>query len=183
MASGRRPQADGIVRTARSAPTGRRGRPTERLELVPELGLAVGVDLGATNCRLVAADLTGRVLSQRVVPVRPELTVVRLSRWLSRQVDDLLADQSGRTGAIRATVIGVPGAVRPDGIQVGVAWNLPQIEGTKFGCRMSDALPGIVKLDNDVNTALYGELNYGAARDARTAVMITIGTGSGRPWR
>jgi hypothetical protein len=54
------PQADGIVRVTRSRPTGRRGRPTERLELVPDLGLAVGVDLGATNCRVVAADITGR---------------------------------------------------------------------------------------------------------------------------
>ena len=49
----------------------------------------------------------------------------------------------------------------------------------KLGKRLAGRVLGDVLVDNDANAALWAEARFGAARDVRDAVMLTLGTGIG----
>jgi glucokinase len=53
------------------------------------------------------------------------------------------------------------------------------LDGVPFRAVIAERVGLPTYVDNDVNLALLGELEVGAARGARSAVMLTIGTGIG----
>lgn len=138
------------------------------------LGTVVGVDLGGSNCRLVATDLLGRVLgrTRRRTPAR--LSTVKLARWVSDQVSSLLEDRP-----VGRVAMGLPGIVDPQTGAVRGAPNLPQVEGLSFVEAIREQVPVPVTFDNDSNMAVLGEIRLGAARGRCNVVMFTIGTGLG----
>jgi predicted NBD/HSP70 family sugar kinase len=76
---------DGLLaETGRGASTG--GKPRTLLTLVPEARWAVGVQLGRDALTVLRADLTGRVVADRQVPID-------LAAWGPGPVLDLLAEQ------------------------------------------------------------------------------------------
>jgi predicted NBD/HSP70 family sugar kinase len=161
---------EGLVRQADEVPTGQRGRRAVELELAAELGLACGVDMGATNTRVVVSDLGGRPVAVRRVATPPDLDAAGLARWLAGHV---------QRENLWATSIGVPGVVDPATDAISASENLPAVEGPEFARAVRAALPGRVVFDNDANAALLGELAFGAGRGRRSVVVFTIGTGVG----
>ncbi|MGW9209447.1 ROK family transcriptional regulator [Embleya sp. NPDC055664] len=181
---------EGLVREGAVLQTGRRGRQGVVIEVAAERGVAVGVDLGGTTCRFLATDLLGRSPRYHEEPTPRHLAADHLADWLAERVRALYAtagpaagSDTTRPGAapdvLRAGVIGLPGAVAADGLEVRGATNLPQIEGDLFTRRLRRALEGTVAFGNDADLALEGELRHGAARTADTAVMFTVGAGFG----
>ncbi|MFE5330030.1 ROK family transcriptional regulator [Embleya sp. NPDC056575] len=181
---------EGLVREGAVLQTGRRGRQGVVIEVAAERGVAVGVDLGGTTCRFLATDLLGRSPRYHEEPTPRHLAADHLADWLAERVRALYttagtaaAPDTSRPAAapdvLRAGVIGLPGAVAADGLDVRGATNLPQIEGDLFTRRLRRALEGTVVFGNDADLALEGELRHGAARTADTAVMFTVGAGFG----
>jgi predicted NBD/HSP70 family sugar kinase len=179
----------GLVREGEPTREQRLGRSSIPLELAAERGLVCGVDLGATNVRLTIADLDCRPLavSRQATPHVDDAGM--LAQWLSDEVRRLVERANGHTGALWATVIGVPGVVHPSSGEIRFAPNLDVITGG-WGSSVSDLLPGLLVVDNDANLALRGEMQFGAGRGLRSLVMFTIGTGigagvavDGRLWR
>ncbi len=168
--------AEGIVREERELRVETRGRRAVLLDVVAERSHVVGVDLGATNTRIVLADLSGRPLVATRFPTRRDAPAGELADWLAHEI---------RTTAravwpsVASVCIGVPGAVRTSGGQISNAPNLSQVEEPVFLSRLRDRLGKPLLLDNDANYALLGELHFGAAHQATTAAMLTIGTGLG----
>jgi glucokinase len=79
---------------------------------------------------------------------------------------------------VAAVGFGIPALVR---FETGVSeWSthLP-LEGVPFRDLMSERLGLPVWVDNDANVALLAEHRAGAARDARHAVLLALGTGIG----
>jgi glucokinase len=73
----------------------------------------------------------------------------------------------------------VAGLLDHEGV-VRQAPNLPAFEGWRVADELSARLGGLAVLaENDVNALAYGELCRGAARDARHAVVLALGTGVG----
>ncbi|MFI1581655.1 ROK family transcriptional regulator [Embleya sp. NPDC020630] len=173
---------EGLVREGAVLQTGRRGRQGVVIEVAAERGVAVGVDLGGTTCRFLATDLLGRSPRYHEEPTPRHLAADHLADWLAERVRALYAAAGTDTAVpdvLRAGVIGLPGAVAADGLDVRGATNLPQIEGDLFTRRLRRALEGTVAFGNDADLALEGELRHGAARTADTAVMFTVGAGFG----
>jgi predicted NBD/HSP70 family sugar kinase len=75
--------------------------------------------------------------------------------------------------------LGLPGAVSRADRSVSDAPNLRQVEDPTFLRLLDQQLGMSVEVDNDSNYALLGELRFGAARDAQTAIMFTVGAGLG----
>jgi predicted NBD/HSP70 family sugar kinase len=167
----------GLAREEGPSPaTARRGPRPAVVAFRAEEWVICGVDLGATNVRILASDLAGRVLAVERLPIPAGLDRVRLAGWLK----DRVVRAAPREESIRATAIGVPGVVHPATDEIRHADNLPAINGSAaFSDSLKSVFPGKLVLGNDANLAVLGEAAFGAARGHSSAVMFTLGTGVG----
>jgi glucokinase len=133
----------------------------------------IGVDAGGT--KLLAGALAGDAEVHHRV----------LRRWgggdreqvLATMVEAVEEVRAGEPGA-RAVGFGIPSLVDfRSGTSVSSV-HLP-LDGVPFRELMSERLGLPAYVDNDVNAALIAEARVGAARGARHAVMLTLGTGIG----
>lgn len=167
---------ENLVRELTGIPTESRGRPPIPLEVIGERSLVLGVDLGASNTRLVVADLTGRPVLVKRVETPVDLAPAQLGSWLAELLHTAASDLWPR---IEAVALGLPGAVNPTGRVITNAPHLPQVEGAIFLTILERELGLSIEIDNDANYALLGEAHFGAARRSPNAVMFTLGAGLG----
>jgi len=131
----------------------------------------LGIDVGGTNTKLVHLGPEGpRPLEP--LPTRgedgPEDYFARLATRIQAE-------------GLRPEAIGLAFAGLVDlGGRVIQAPNLARFEGVRPQEALARSLPGVpVVVDNDVNAMLRGEQEFGAARGARNALMLGLGTGVG----
>jgi glucokinase len=91
---------------------------------------------------------------------------------MARLVRALPAEQPTPVG------VGTAGLVDRDGM-VRYAPNLPMLRRAPLRAALAEELGVPVVVDNDANTAAWGEVCHGAARGCRHALVITLGTGIG----
>jgi predicted NBD/HSP70 family sugar kinase len=170
--------AERLVAEGAAVPSGQRGRNAVSLHLTDAVGVVCGIDLGGGNCRRIVSDVRGRRLARAKDETPVHLDAAELAGWLAARVASLVAE-AGHPGPLRAVAIGLPGMVTEDGLRIGGAPNVPQIEGTEFARGLREAIPVPVRLDNGANLALLGELRFGSGRGMSTVVMLTLGAGLG----
>jgi predicted NBD/HSP70 family sugar kinase len=169
---------EGLVRQAAELPATHRGRRAVELELAAEVGLTCGIDIGATNTRIIVSDLSGTPVGVRRLRTPSGGDAQSLTDWLVGNVFELCGD-GGDADRLWSTSIGVPGVVDPQSDGITCGHNLPAVEGLAFVRAIRAALPGTVVFDNDANAALVGEMAFGAGRGCRSVVVFTLGTGIG----
>lgn len=138
------------------------GRPQSRK------GVVVGVDVGASKILAGLATADGHILATMRVA-----TDVSGERALIRQIEDVVAEIAQE---VRAIGLGVPGLVLPDG-RITVI-NIP-LEGVRLAALLNTRLGVPVAVENDADAAALAEHRFGAARGAKTAIVLTLGTGVG----
>ncbi len=130
----------------------------------------IGLDVGGTKILGVARASDGSIVGE----LRTE------SEYDEGSLFDAMTELTRRLGgdATRALGIGIAGLVTADG-RLRYAPNLPGVEEIDISTEMEkrSGLPTIV--DNDANVAGYAEVIQGAARGARHALVVTLGTGIG----
>jgi predicted NBD/HSP70 family sugar kinase len=166
--------ARGLVVEGPPIPSSEPGRQAASLQVAAGQGVVCGVDLGATNCRVLAGDLMGRPVARRKESTRSDLGTRDLGDWIADLVLSVAAGQR-----LSAVAVGVPGMVGTDGATISGATNLPTVNGKGLAERIRRRLRVPVGLHNDANVALLGEMRYGAARHLENAAMVTVGTGLG----
>jgi predicted NBD/HSP70 family sugar kinase len=166
----------GLVREADPAPDG----PTYGavfFEPVPEAALVLGLDLGTRFLRGAICDLAGAVRARHDV----ELPRAEASEVLERMAE-LSAALVEATGLPRervdSAVVGVPGAVAPDG-RVLLAENIHGLEDIDVPAETERVLDMPVTVENDVNLAAVGEGWRGVGRGVDDFVFVSVGTGLG----
>ena len=138
----------------------------------------VGIDLGGTNVAVGVVDENKQIIARASIKTRPE-----------RMLDDVIYDigccvkeavkKAGITLQDCVSVgIGSPGYCRAaEGLVVyanNLGWkNVPLCD------ELRQELGVPVRLSNDANCAALGEVFAGAAKGAKSAIMITLGTGVG----
>lgn len=132
----------------------------------------VGVDVGGTKiaAALVADD--GAILAARRTPTpRDGDALLDAAARLVREV------VSGASTPLRAVGLGIASLLTHDGRAL---WSTHlDIADRRPGDELS-ALVGLpVVVDNDANVAALAEARFGAAREHRSSVMMTLGTGIG----
>jgi glucokinase len=137
----------------------------------------LGIDFGGTNAKGVLVDAAGNVVAHESLPSHAgEPSRVAMVDLVRRLVTAL----SDRVGGARPERLGLaaPGLASTDGRRI--AW-LPADKLDIEGIDWTDALdwPTPVPVLNDAHAALLGEVWVGAARGARDAVLLTLGTGVG----
>lgn len=131
-----------------------------------------GVDVGGTKILGVVVDAEGSVLAERRIATPPD------GEGLADAVVELVNALSADAGAVEAIGVGIAGLVTRDGV-VRYSPNIAALRETPLAAELTTRIDLPVVLDNDANTAAWGELAHGAAANARNALIVTIGTGVG----
>jgi predicted NBD/HSP70 family sugar kinase len=169
--------AAGLVREVEAHHAG--GRKPIVLEINPDLGYVVGIDMGATHITLILADFAGREIQvlDASVDIRegPQSCLAQMDRHLKAMLE-----KSGLgLDRIRAVGVGVPGPIVSE---AGMVSGPPIMPGWD-GFPIRDYLQGLwnchVSLNNDSDLGALGEWAYGAARGERNVAYIKVGTGIG----
>jgi glucokinase len=140
------------------------------------VGAFLGIDIGGTNLKAAIVTPEGGVAAFDVTPWSagsPQEAVAAIAG----QRDRLVADVG--PGHIAACGCGCAGLVDHERGTVHASPNLPTWHDVQLARALGDALGLPVTVENDANAAAYAEYAVGAARGARNAVMLTLGTGIG----
>jgi glucokinase len=132
----------------------------------------IGVDLGGTKILAGIVDRDGQV-ERRREHATPVTSQADLLTGLETAVEELLDE------GIAAVGFGIPSPIDQSTGRAQQAVNIPLDASIDFRARMSERFRLPVGIENDANAAAYAEFHFGAAREADTMVMLTLGTGCG----
>jgi glucokinase len=142
-------------------------------------GVALGVDVGGTTTAAGLVTRTGQVLLETQAsthgagPGRALETIIGL-------IESLRAEASGRGIAIDGIGVGVPGIIDPESGRIGnEIHHVPELADRPLAALLADRFGVPVFVDNDVNALALAEWTFGAARGARSLVVLAAGTGFG----
>jgi glucokinase len=131
----------------------------------------IGVDLGGTKILAGIVDAEGRIMGTVEHPT-PTTSQAALFDALEGAVRELLAPDVAAVG------FGIPSRIdHRTGVALG-AVNIPLRE-VRFRDEMAQRLRLPIGADNDANVAALAEFTFGAGRECRDVVMLTLGTGVG----
>lgn len=139
----------------------------------------IGLDLGGTDLKYGLVNSAGKILASKKARAKinaGQKALVEQLRSASRELLSVAAEKKWRAGRIGA---GSPGAVNFEtGKVVGNSPNIPGWEGVN----LKKGLRGLgvpVYADNDANCVALAESLFGAARNSKSALCVTVGTGIG----
>lgn len=156
------------------------GRRPFLLDINPNLGYVVGVDIGATSLDVALADFRGNILQRASEPADVRGRPDEFLGHVANVIDDLLARQGAIPAAVVGIGVGVPGPVEfVPGVLIAPPL-MPLWEGFPIKGFLRERFPmARVAVDNDVNIMARGEHQAGAGRGLDNFIFIKIGTGIG----
>lgn len=139
----------------------------------------LGIDLGGTNIQSGVVDDSARPLSSISIETQAEKgPVVGLENLA--EAGRRAVEASGLSwDQITGIGLGSPGTMDLSTGMLLEPPNLPGWNQLPIRDQLAEKLGRPTVLQNDANAAAYGEYWAGAARDARSLVMLTLGTGIG----
>ncbi len=137
----------------------------------------IGIDLGGTSIKFGLISSDGEILrkSKRKTPSSKDFH--EIVEVITEEVHKTLEQENLRISQIFGIGIGIPGVVNEKGEVVfanNLFWNnkpLQWVLEKELGIR--------VKVGNDASLAGFGEFHFGAMKNTRNALLLTLGTGLG----
>lgn len=165
----------GLIREVAHAPSAG-GRPASLLALNPDAASVIGVKLADDHLAGVISDLSGGILASGMVPLSGH-DVADVESGIGNLIQELQGSSSP-DHRLLGVGIGLPGVVDAS---AGVCVDSPILgwHGVPLAGRLAERFDLPVLIDNDVNTLAVAESLYGAGRDARNFMAVTIGRGVG----
>lgn len=138
-------------------------------------GAAVGIDLGGSNIRWGAVTADGKLrgfgsqlLDRSLGPGELAASLAPISSELAQQVE---------ANGVGLAVAGALGS--QDELLPGLHNFNPGFDDAKLAQEFSASTGLPTRIGNDANLAMLAEATFGAARAARSALLLTLGTGIG----
>ena len=141
---------------------------------------AFGIDLGGTTAKIGLFTTSGALLEKWEIATDTSHAGEHILENLAAAVLGKMKEQSIQPEQVEGVGIGVPGPVLDSSIVPIVCANLGGWGERNVSAQLSGLLDGLkVLVGNDANVAALGEIWMGAAKGAKNAVMVTLGTGVG----
>ena len=141
---------------------------------------AFGIDLGGTTAKIGLFTTSGALLEKWEVATDTSHAGEHILENLAAAVLDKMKEKSIQPEQVEGVGIGVPGPVLDSSIVPIVCANLGGWGERNVSAQLSGLLDDLkVLVGNDANVAALGEIWMGAAKGAKNAVMVTLGTGVG----
>jgi predicted NBD/HSP70 family sugar kinase len=156
------------------------GRPRALLQMDPDYGRVIGVDVGETRVRVEMFDMTMamRASADYALDAREQgidAVVDRVRAGLA----SVLADGGCAPSAVLGAGIGVPGVVEHDGEETLVYAQTYGWDAVPLGRLLRPSGDFPLYIDNGAKTMGQAELWFGAGRGVRQAVVCLMGSGLG----
>lgn len=139
--------------------------------------LSIGIDIGGTGTKFGIVDRDGNVLFSDEISTKKH-------KEISTFIDELytslavLIEKAGGVGRMKGIGVGAPNGNFYTGT-IEYAPNLPWKGIIPLAKLIENKFKLPVTVTNDANAAAIGEMMYGAAKDMKDFIMITLGTGVG----
>ncbi len=154
------------------------GRPSRLLEISPQAGAAVAVELGVDFVGVAIIDFRGKILWRRVDPADPSASQEKTLGQTMVLVDEGVQQCRQRNQRILGLSFSIPGTVDLDQGLLIFAPNL-NWHNVKLR-RIFSAYTGLrVFIENDANAAAVAEHLFGAARNLHDFLFVFVGVGLG----
>ena len=140
---------------------------------------AIGIDIGGTKIAVGAIDRSGALRARRIVATNVEAGFDAGLARLFKAIDEIMDGANRASGTLAGIGLGCPGPFDEESGRIENHHTLPGWEGHDIVSPLVARYQTPVHIVNDAHAALLGEALSGAARGARIAVMLTIGTGIG----
>ncbi len=164
----------GFLREGKRAET-TSGRPPTILELNPDAGQFIGVDLDAEQIRAIAVDFAQRSLDRYCLPIEPTTPADDVTRLIG----SVIAKVKGRRRPLLGIGLAVPGTVD---IARGIALHYKYIRGWK-NLPIAKTIRGRfrvpVYLENNIRSMALAERWFGQGREVDDFLCIGIRSGIG----
>jgi glucokinase len=141
--------------------------------------LYLGIDVGGTNIKAGIVTGAGKPLAKASLPTHAERGLEYGLDVIQRTAEAALRDAGVELAQIRAVGLATPGTMDIPGGWLIEPPNLPGWWHVPIRDKVAARFDKPTVLQNDANAAAYGEFWVGAARDARSLVFWTLGTGIG----
>jgi len=138
------------------------------------VSISVGVDIGGTKILAGLVNDRGEILN-KVRKKTPRADAAGVLAIVAEAIDEIIANVDG---TIAGVGVGVAGPVDLSCSTVLFAPNL-QWADVPVRAILENSTGLSVLVDNDGNTAAWGEAKFGAGRGSNNVVTVTVGTGIG----
>ncbi|WEV64726.1 ROK family protein [Bifidobacterium sp. ESL0732] len=155
-----------------------RGRPANKLQISPSLGILGIADIGAEHTTLAIADMNLHIIGyqNQLISVKthaPDQLLKQVSEQLEKLRNELTPDQK-----FRHCVIDLPGRIDVKTHELFRPPIMPGWDVSNPGKTMSELMHCPVSTDNDVNIHALGE-TAAVPADQRPLIAIKVATGIG----
>lgn len=171
---------EGLVREGDGTPpsTGGAGRRPILLEIRPDGGFLIAVDLGVTNTSVVLYDLTSKALARRKAPTPRGQGAQANIDMIVRFIEETLAEADVPMDRVAGVGLGVPGLVDSVGGVSRISHNLGWRD-VPFRKILQEHLGFPVFVENVIRMTTLAEKWLGAGKGVSDLICIGIGSGLG----
>jgi len=138
----------------------------------------ISVDFGGTKILAALIDSKNHIISRVKIASDVDKGREYLIESIADSVKKILKEQALKKNRIKAVCMGVPGTVNPSTGLIGVAPNL-RIKNFNIKRALEKKIGIPVLIENDVNLAGLGIMNFEVDQSVKNALVVFIGTGIG----
>ena len=154
------------------------GRPRQLLRVAAERYVVLGVKIAPGMVTGVVTDLSARVIAQRQRPLSAPHDPATVIGVAADVVGELAGEDASGRGVPLGVGVGIGGHVDSRAGRV-VRSGILGWAGVPLAAPLAAATGLPVVIDNDVNALAIAERWFGAGRDIRSFVLVTVGPGIG----
>jgi glucokinase len=140
----------------------------------------IGVDLGGTNIKFGIVSDKGEILQKGMLSAQANLGRDAILKNINKAIEESLAFARRKNIKIKGIGVGSPGTVNIENGKIeGSCPNLPQMVDVNLKGWLSDYFKFPIYVDNDANAMALAEFKFGAAKEYKDVLCLTLGTGIG----
>jgi len=154
------------------------GRPGRLLEINPEGGCALGIEIGVDYIEFLITDFAVNVVWRQKQSTNPEIGQEEIMQKVSHLAKIASAIIQDRQSHLLGVGVGIPGLVDVSSGLLRIAPNLHWVNvpirdvlAKYFDCP--------IYVENDANAAALGEYYFGAVRNVKNFIYLNTGVGLG----
>lgn len=138
----------------------------------------IGIDLGGTTIKAGLVNEAYEIINELSVPTQNQRQAEEIIKDMAGLCKDLMTESRIDETQVHSVGIGCPGLVEVESGKVLSSSNL-NFENVPVRELFKKYMGFEVYIENDANCAALGEVMAGVAKGAKSALMITFGTGVG----